>query len=255
MNEIVVDTKFADKNGKIVIVQLKGFIDQTNSYIIQKTFDDILESGCSKIIIDFTEVMYISSAGWGIFVGEIKRFRDNGGDIKLANMTPDIYEVYQMLEFYHIFEDYNSTELAVKSFDNGKITRSDMDSNIPTGANILEEFEESIENSEEDSTNQNPVLFMDEGDGKLEIAIPEENKQSDQKRTETDVMHLSRLPVNEKIKRVIAQYPLLSPRQIKKILKDERFGETKISILKLYKILKELNLNSKEKRYRYYRSC
>ena len=29
----------------------------------------------------------MSSAGWGIFVGEVKRFREKGGDIKLVNMN------------------------------------------------------------------------------------------------------------------------------------------------------------------------
>ena len=125
MNEIVIDTQFADQKGDIVIIKLSGFIDQTNSFGLQRTFDDILASGCNKIIIDFSYVLYISSAGWGIFVGEIKRFRDEGGDIKLANMTPDIYEVYQMLEFYHIFEDYNSIESAIQSF-NGKVNKDEI---------------------------------------------------------------------------------------------------------------------------------
>lgn len=55
----------------------------------------------------------------GVLIGEIKRFRENGGDIKLANMGPEIYEIYQMLEFYHIISEYASVADALKSMNIG----------------------------------------------------------------------------------------------------------------------------------------
>ena len=98
------------------MVELDGHIDQSNSHQLQKMFDNILQSGCSKVIVDFNRLFYMSSSGWGVFVGEIKRFRDLEGDIKLTNMNPEIYDVYQMLEFYHIFDDYNKFVFVNKVF-------------------------------------------------------------------------------------------------------------------------------------------
>lgn len=116
MEQVQIDSKFADKHGEIMVVELGGHIDQSNSYQLQKMFDNIIQSGCFKVIVDFTKLYYMSSAGWGVFIGEIKRFRDNSGDIKLASMNPDIYDVYQMLEFYHILEDYTTVQEAALSF-------------------------------------------------------------------------------------------------------------------------------------------
>ena len=59
---------------------------------------------------------YISSAGWGIFISEIKEIRENGGDLKLAAMIGDVYEVFELLEFQTILESFDTVEEAVKSF-------------------------------------------------------------------------------------------------------------------------------------------
>jgi len=259
MENIVVETKFADDAGEVMIVKLKGYIDQTNSFSLQKVFNDIINSGCYKLIIDFSEVMYVSSAGWGIFVGEIKRFRDENGDIKLTNMTPNIYEVYQMLEFYHIFEDYNSIANALSSFS------GNVEENVENIINI-NDTEASIQLDLTDSENEVYVENDDQHFNKSAQSIDitfdneplntilneEQGRMVDQ---EPEVINLSKLPINEKIKKIVAQYPLLSIRQIKKLLKDERFGDEKIGFFKLYKLLKQLDLETKIKRYRYFRSC
>ena len=68
-------------------------------------------------------------------------------------------------------------------------------------------------------------------------------------------MKLEELPLTEKIKKIVAENPLVTPWQIKRILKHEQFGHTRVSIFKLWRLLKDLDLNSREKRYRFYRSC
>jgi len=290
MEDIISGTYFADDTGKIMIVKLQGYIDQTNSYGLQKVFNDIINSECFNVIIDFSEVMYISSAGWGIFVGEIKHFRDEGGDIKLANMSPDIYEVYQMLEFYHIFEDFNSLEEAKKSFNEPELSKVnipvenqiqektleiDMDEDLNNEKNINNVLDISIGKEEtkeleyqststeiQGTVAEDIELEIEENSGVEEesnetISLsPEENQKQTQPEFKTNPsINLDRLPLHEKIKKIISEYPLLGIWQIKKLLNDKRFGTVKLNIVKLYKLLKQLDLETKIKRYRYYRSC
>ena len=66
---------------------------------------------------------------------------------------------------------------------------------------------------------------------------------------------LADLPLMEKVKRVVAQNPLLGVYGIRKVLKHEQFGFTRVGLFRLIRLLKELDLNSKDKRYRFYRSC
>jgi len=69
-------------------------------------------------VIDLSGVNYISSAGWGIFIGEIKEIRHKGGDIRLSGMSGDVYEVFQLLEFDSILEAFDSADAAIASFGN-----------------------------------------------------------------------------------------------------------------------------------------
>jgi hypothetical protein len=212
-------------------------------------------------------------------VGEVKRFRESDGDIKIANMNSDIYEVFQMLEFYHILEDYNSLDEALESFgvDISKIPDNGQEISPP-------ETEKSTPEAPEEPKSE-PQTFFEKGDNlysKTQIIIrdagkdipltpaPEPVQVKEKKKkspgdnhepktfvTETpeQKLNMAYLPVQEKIRKIVAEFPLLKNRQIKKMLRHEDFGRHKIGIFKFHSVLKELNLETKEKRYRYYRSC
>ncbi len=271
MEKLQIESKFADQSGDIMVVELGGHVDQSNSYQLEKLFDNIIESGCYRVIVDFSNVYYMSSAGWGVFVGEIKRFRDKGGDIKLASMRPEIYEVYQMLEFYHILDDYPSVEAAAASFRKeqeeldmviGEIAEETEETAGEEAATEPEEIEETIEEID--------LEEIDQATESSSAETPEKKKEDSlfsslDFRKETihefkpqlikQDVKLAELPIQEKIKKVVAQNPLVGLFGIRKILRHEQFGNTKIGIFKLYRLLKEMDLNTKEKRYRFYRSC
>ncbi|MEJ2053185.1 MAG: STAS domain-containing protein [Calditrichaceae bacterium] len=273
MEQVQIDSKFADQRGEIMVVELGGHIDQSNSYQLQKMFDNIIQSGCFKVIVDFGKLYYMSSAGWGVFIGEIKRFRDNGGDIKLANMNSDIYVVFQMLEFYHILEDYASVQEAAKTFDTHQdelnlVTNSsenEVEKDIPQSDKVIDEieFDDGRKNEEQkkpefDLVNQKKkhTDIIDFVPGTLENVNLQGSGSEDLSSLNIDKkIKLADLPIYEKVKSIIAQNPLIGVWGIRKVLRHEHFGYTKISVFKLARLLRELDLNTKEKRYRYYRSC
>lgn len=63
------------------------------------------------------------------------------------------------------------------------------------------------------------------------------------------------MPLQEKIKAIIAQYGPVSIGEIERILKEKEFGREKIGFVKLLLVLREMNLDTEEKRMRFYRSC
>ena len=104
-----------DKRG-VKILQCKGFIDTTTSGVLEKTMQEVLKSNSFKIIIDLGDIDYISSAGWGIFISEIKNIRTKKGDLKLVNMKPEVMEIFELLDFTNILEYYKSVDDAIKKF-------------------------------------------------------------------------------------------------------------------------------------------
>jgi anti-sigma B factor antagonist len=102
--------------GPVKVVQCKGYIDTTTSGMLENTMSELLQAKNYRIVIDLGEVDYISSAGWGIFISEIKNIRKNKGDLKLVNMKPEVMEIFELLDFTNILEYYKSLDEAIKKF-------------------------------------------------------------------------------------------------------------------------------------------
>lgn len=100
----------------VKVVHCKGYIDTTTSSQLETTMTDLIGAKKYKIVMDLSEVDYISSAGWGIFISEIKNIRKNKGDLKLVNMKPEVMEIFELLDFTNILEYYKTTDEATKKF-------------------------------------------------------------------------------------------------------------------------------------------
>lgn len=223
-------------NSDIVYLKVSGYVDTSTSLELVNKLKVLLKKNIPQFVLDLSGVNYVSSAGWGVFVGEIKDVREKGGDIKLVNMTPEVHDVFEMLEFNRILRSYDSVEEAINEFD--MIRGFDL-----TKTPVKELSENSLSNAEIP-------------DIQVSRASAEKTSNSDPayrlwtKRSVDPKM----LSLPDKIKHVATVKPMLNIFGIKKELASEAYGKTKINIWRLFFYLRELNLDSKEKRYRYYRS-
>ena len=117
MADIKIDVLPLDKVPDGALIRMKGFSDSNTAPEIEKTIENSLAEKKYKIAIDLKEVSFISSAGWGVFVSEIRDIRDNNGELILVNMIPDVYDVYELMEFSSILKSFDSMADANKYFD------------------------------------------------------------------------------------------------------------------------------------------
>jgi anti-sigma B factor antagonist len=92
----------------VSILRLQGFLDAHTAPKFEKAIQQLLSENRFKLVVSMTELNYISSAGLGVFMGFIEEIRKNDGDIKLSNMSPKVYKVFDLLGFpalYDIFGD------------------------------------------------------------------------------------------------------------------------------------------------------
>ena len=102
--------------GDISEVRVDGVIDTITAGELEEVFGSLLKRGRYRIIVDLAGVDYISSAGWGIFISNIRDIRNHDGDIKLTNMVTNVYEIYDLLEFDNVLKAYDSLEAARGAF-------------------------------------------------------------------------------------------------------------------------------------------
>lgn len=116
MEKLIISEERTGPDNSLALLTLSGTIETTNASGLEDTLERIINNKCYRIVVDLGSVKYISSAGWGIFISEIKRIRRNGGDIKLAAMTPEVREVFELLEFNSILKPFHDKEAAMKDF-------------------------------------------------------------------------------------------------------------------------------------------
>lgn len=226
--------------GDIALVKIKGYVDTTTSSDLFGELSNLLNDEIAQFIIDMGGVNYISSAGWGVFIGEIRNIRERGGDLKIVQMTPDVYEVFAMLEFNKILDSYEAIEEAMNDFD------------ISMGLDITQSISRKPITIEKDEvTISSPALKTKERTSERKTDVKLKKRWTTTVKPKANEVQL---PLAEKIKAIILDNPSLGLFEIKKQLNTQRFGYHRVNIFKLRSILKNYNLETKEKRYRFYRS-
>ena len=104
------------ENGDISIINLKGFLDAHTAPTLENNFTQLINDSKFKIVVNFEDLAYISSAGLGVFMAYIENIRDNKGDIKLTNMSDKVFNIFDLLGFPLLYEIYKNEDEALKKF-------------------------------------------------------------------------------------------------------------------------------------------
>jgi anti-sigma B factor antagonist len=103
-------------NGEISVLRVKGYLDAHTASDLEAALQKLVDERRYRVIVNFKELSYISSAGLGVFMGFIEEMRNGGGDIKLSNMSPKIFRVFDLLGFPALYEIRDDESLALASF-------------------------------------------------------------------------------------------------------------------------------------------
>lgn len=105
-----------EQHGKVTLAKCAGFIDSETAGEVENMMSTLIREKKFNIIIDLNRTDYVSSAGWGIFVGYVRDLRKAGGDLKFVNMKREVREIFELLDFTNILEYYGDIESAAKAF-------------------------------------------------------------------------------------------------------------------------------------------
>ena len=86
----------------ITIVALAGNLDSNTSPQAQAAIDAILAAGGKKLVVDFSTLDYISSAGLRVLLGAAKKLQGSGGALRLFGLNDTVREVFEISGFSKI---------------------------------------------------------------------------------------------------------------------------------------------------------
>jgi anti-anti-sigma factor len=96
-------------------VRLSGRIDAAAAPGVQKTVRAAADKDARHVVIDLSEVTFLSSSGLRILLLLARELRKQGGDLRLCAARPQVAEVFHLTGFDQIFELFPSRESAVES--------------------------------------------------------------------------------------------------------------------------------------------
>lgn len=105
------------ESGHIKILELQGYLDAHTAPDLEAAFTKLVDNNQFKVVVNFNDLNYISSAGLGVFMAYVETMRDNMGDIKFANMKDSVFNIFDLLGFPSLYEFFNDEKEAVKKFD------------------------------------------------------------------------------------------------------------------------------------------
>jgi anti-anti-sigma factor len=101
----------------ITTILVNGHLDSVTSSSLEQRMKRLVSDGNSRFVVDLSDVTYISSGGWGVFTGEVRGLREHGGDIVLVGMSPEVYDVYELLGFDDVLKAFTNPQEATEYFD------------------------------------------------------------------------------------------------------------------------------------------
>jgi anti-sigma B factor antagonist len=104
------------ESSNVHVLDLKGYLDAHTAPDLEKAFQDLLDGKKYRIIVNCKDLTYISSAGLGVFMAYIEDVRKNQGDIKLSNMSPKVFNVFDLLGFPLLYDITKDEAEAVQKF-------------------------------------------------------------------------------------------------------------------------------------------
>ncbi len=103
--------------GNVSVIDVKGYLDAHTAPELENVFNKLLDEKQFKVVVNFNDLKYISSAGLGVFMAYVETMRENKGDIKFSNMKESVYNIFDLLGFPILYEFYKEEPEAIQKFN------------------------------------------------------------------------------------------------------------------------------------------
>ncbi len=101
---------------QVTVIEIFGELDAHTAPKLEEEFQQLIRQKNVQIIVNGSGLEYISSAGLGVFMAYIEDIRSHGGDIKISNLKPKVYNVFDLLGFPTLYDILDTENDALEQF-------------------------------------------------------------------------------------------------------------------------------------------
>ena len=100
----------------IKVVRFNGKLDSNNAKEAESCFNELLAKNVTKILVDFKELDYTSSAGLRVLLSTAKQLKAVEGQLRLCNLNETVQEIFDMSGFSTILSVFDDESRALDNF-------------------------------------------------------------------------------------------------------------------------------------------
>lgn len=105
-----------EKNDDVLVIRLKGRLDAITSVEAEKRVLESIDKGDKKLLLDFLNIEYISSAGMRMLLSIAKKMRSVSGKLVLCSVNTRVMDVLKMSGFDHVMDLQKNEQDALTKF-------------------------------------------------------------------------------------------------------------------------------------------
>jgi stage II sporulation protein AA (anti-sigma F factor antagonist) len=102
------------REGAVVVVAPVGRVDSTTSGSLDAHLLQLAKAGDYRVVVDFSGVEYISSAGLRVMLTLAKRIRERSGRLVLFGLGDAVRQVFELAGFLPLFAVEGTRDAAVR---------------------------------------------------------------------------------------------------------------------------------------------
>jgi anti-sigma B factor antagonist len=104
--------------GDVTILDLSGKITiGEGSVQLREAVKRLLDDGKKKVLLNLGDVSYVDSSGIGELVSSYTTTNNNGGQLKLLNLTKKIQDLLMITKLLTVFQTFDDEQKAVSSYN------------------------------------------------------------------------------------------------------------------------------------------
>jgi len=103
-------------SGGVTIVGFEGKLDTNTCLDAEVHLNKTLDDGSKKILIDFTKLDFVSSAGLRVLLSTAKRLESSGGELRICALNETVNEIFEISGFSTILSVFGTEQDALAGF-------------------------------------------------------------------------------------------------------------------------------------------
>ena len=100
----------------IQIIAFEGNLDTNTSPKAESVINELIDAGKQKILVNFEQLSFISSAGLRVLLATVKKLNASNGELRICSLNATVQEVFDISGFVTILHVKNTEEEALSSF-------------------------------------------------------------------------------------------------------------------------------------------